>query len=165
MFDLVAYLCFLEYIYDIFMVSLKVINLSKWWQDQCIYPVISFKFLLGTPVYKKKKKSHFTSQAADLSWQDIIGLQSSFHREFSAWHTSNWVGQACRCGGRWSRGLFLLIIVFGICKGHLQKSLRHEEIWLHLHLMIALWAEYNRFFPSHWSDRTLKRQAVKVTLR
>lgn len=85
------------------------------------YLNISLSCLPGNS--SQKKKLHFTSTAADLSWQDIIGLQSSFHRKFNTWYTSAWVGQACRWRWRWSRTSLLLIIVCGICKGHLQEAL------------------------------------------
>lgn len=51
------------------------------------YPNISFSCSPGIPAKKNQKKRHFTSRAGDLSWQDIIGLQSTFHRKFNAWHT------------------------------------------------------------------------------
>lgn len=83
------------------------------------YPKISFNCSPGILA----KKLHFTSRAADLSWQDIIGLQSSFHRKFNTWHTSAWVGQACRWRRNWSCVPLLPIVICGICKGHLQEAL------------------------------------------
>lgn len=76
--------------------------------------------------HSKKKKGHFTSQTADLSWQDIIGLQSSFHCKFNTWHTSARVGQACRWKRRWSSGS----IPTHHCLWHLQKgTCRKPQTW------------------------------------
>lgn len=86
------------------------------------YPNITFSHLPGIPAKKKKNCTSHPEQG-DLSWQDIIGLQSSFHRKFNAWHASAWVGQACRWRWRWSCGSLLPIVVSGICKGHLQEAL------------------------------------------
>lgn len=102
-----------------------------------------------------QKTLHSMPCAADLSWQDIIGLQSSFHHKFNTWHTSAWLGQACRWRRRRSRSPLPPIIVCGICKRALAGSFRHDKLRLHLHAMIALWTEYNRRFPNHWSGGTL----------
>lgn len=84
---------------------------------------LNISFCYSPGILAPPKKLHCMSWAADLSWQDIIGLQSSFHRKFNTWHTRAWVGQACRWRRRRICSSLLPIIVCGICKGHLQEAL------------------------------------------
>lgn len=115
-------------------VSVKLSDFCGFCADplSCLFLYLDVWIIAATPAFpltvqlvfqRKKTKLHFTFWAVDLSWHDIIGLQSSFHCKFNAWHTSTWVGQACRWRWRWCCDSLLPIIVCGIYKGHLQEAL------------------------------------------
>lgn len=57
------------------------------------------------------------------AWQDIIGLQSPFHRNFNTWHSSPGLVRHADGDGDREPASLHWIIVCGIWKGHLREAL------------------------------------------
>ena len=106
---------------------------------------------------KKKKKKNCTSRPQQKIWADKISLDYKAHFTVSLTLDTLALGLVRHADGNGDGAAVpsLPIIVCGICERALAGSLRHDELRLHLPPMIALWTEYNRRFPNHWSDGTL----------
>lgn len=114
-------------------------------------------FPLTVPFVSHSKKKKGTSRPKQQIWADKISLDYKAHFTVSLTLDTLAPGLVRHADGNGDGAAVqsLPIIVCGICKRALAGSLRHDELRLHLPPMIALWTEYNRRFPNHWSDGTL----------